>query len=362
MNPTVHKPVFIIAEAGVNHNGSLELALQLGDAATEAGADVVKFQTFKAEALVTPQAAKADYQVTNTKEGGSQLEMLRRLELSPADHEALLAHCARRRIRFMSTGFDAESLAMLAALNMPAIKIPSGDLTCAPLLLQAARLRQPLIVSTGMATLADIEQALGVIAFGLLGGGTPRGRADFEAAYASAEGQAELARFVTLLHCVTEYPAPAASVNLRAMDTMAAAFGLPVGYSDQTLGMEVSIAAVARGACIIEKHFTLDRTLPGPDHAASLEPGELKQMVTSIRNVEQALGSSVKQPRGQEVPNRAIARRSVVAARPIRKGETIGEDMLGAKRPGTGISPLDTWSLVGRTAGRDYLPDELIEP
>ncbi len=346
----------------MNHNGSLELALQLVDVAAQAGADAVKFQTFKAEALVTAQAAKADYQVTNTKEGGSQLEMLRRLELRPEDHEQLLAHCKRRGIRFMSTAFDADSLAMLAPLGMPAIKIPSGDLTCAPMLLQAARLRQPLIVSTGMASLADIEQALGVIAFGLTSMDVPRGRADFEAAYCSEAGRAALGQFVTLLHCVTEYPAPAASVHLRAMDTMAAAFGLPVGYSDHTLGLEVSIAAVARGACVIEKHFTLDRALPGPDHAASLEPAELGQLVASIRNVELALGSSVKQPRGQEVPNRAIARRSIVAARPIAKGEVITEDMLGAKRPGTGMSPLDTWSLVGRVAGRDYAVDELIEP
>jgi N-acetylneuraminate synthase len=357
----VHKPVFIIAEAGVNHNGSLDLALQLVDVAADAGADAVKFQTFKAEALVTAQAAKADYQVNNTKEGGSQLDMLRRLELSPADHEQVLAHCRKRSIRFMSTAFDADSLAMLAPLGMPAVKIPSGDLTCAPMLLAAARLRQPLIVSTGMATLADIEHALGVIAFGLTSSESPHCRADFEAAYCSEAGRMALDEFVALLHCVTEYPAPAASINLRAMDTMAAAFGLPVGYSDHTLGLEVAIAAVARGACIIEKHFTLDRTLPGPDHLASLEPDELRQLVISIRNVELALGSSVKQPRGKEVPNRAIARRSVIAARPIAKGEVIREDMLGAKRPGTGISPLDTWALVGRIANRDYAPDELIQ-
>lgn len=358
----MHKPVLFIAEAGVNHNGSLELAIQLVDVAAEAGADAIKFQTFKAEALVTAEAAKADYQVTNTKEAGSQLEMLRRLELSPRDHEALVAHCKLRGIRFMSTAFDADSLAMLAPLAMPAIKIPSGDLTCGPMLLAAARLRQPLIVSSGMSNLADIEQALGVIAFGLLSDAEPGGRADFDAAYCSAAGRAALLAHVTLLHCVTEYPAPASSVNLRAMDTMAAAFGLPVGYSDHTLGLEVSIAAVARGACVIEKHFTLDRSLPGPDHAASLEPGELSQLITSIRNVELALGSTIKQANGLEVPNRAIARRSIVAARPIRKGEAFTLDMLGAKRPGTGISPMDTWSLLGRAAGRDYQPDELIEP
>ena len=261
----------------------------------------------------------------------------------------------------MSTAFDFDSLAFLATLDMPAIKIPSGDLTCAPLLLQAARLRQPLIVSTGMATLADIEQALGVIAFGLLGGGTPRGRADFEAAYASAEGQAELARFVTLLHCVTEYPAPAASVNLRAMDTMAAAFGLPVGYSDHTLGTTVSIAAAARGATVIEKHFTLDRTRPGPDHAASLEPDELAAMIAAIRDVETALGEARKAPAPEEIANRAIARRSLVAARPIAAGEPFSLDNLAAKRPADGLSPMAVWPLLGHASPRAYAEDEAIE-
>ena len=352
----------IIAEAGVNHNGSLELALRLVDAAADAGADVVKFQTFKADQLATAKAAKAEYQVTNTQEAGSQLAMLRRLELSQADHHTLLARCRERGIRFMSTGFDAQSLSFLAMLDMPAIKIPSGDITCGPLLLQAARLRRPLIVSTGMSTLADIEQALGVIAFGLTNDSEPTGRADFDAAYCSAEGLQALRRHVTLLHCVTQYPAPPEAVNLRAMDTMANAFGLAVGYSDHTAGIEVSIAAVARGATIIEKHFTLDRTLPGPDHAASLEPGELAQLVAAIRNIERALGSPIKAPAPQEAGNRPIARRSVVAARAIRKGEAFSADMLTHKRPGHGISPMEHWSLLGRTAGRDYTADELIEP
>ncbi|MDM4767508.1 N-acetylneuraminate synthase [Pelomonas sp. SE-A7] len=356
------QPVFFIAEAGVNHNGNLDLALQLVDVAAEAGADAVKFQTFKADKLATAQAAKAGYQVANTGEAGSQLEMLRRLELSAADHERLLAHCRQRGIAFMSTAFDEDSLALLAPLGMPAIKIPSGDISCGPLLLQAARLRQKLIVSTGMSTLSDIEQALGVIAFGLTTDAEPRGRADFDAAYCSAAGRQALREHVTLLHCVTQYPAPPAAVNLRAMDTMAAAFDLPVGYSDHTLGIEVSIAAVARGACVIEKHFTLDRQLPGPDHAASLEPAELRQLVQSIRNIEQALGSPLKQPAEQEMANRPIARRSIVATRPIRKGETLSADMLTSKRPGTGISPLEIWSLPGRVANRDYEADEAIEP
>lgn len=352
----------VIAEAGVNHNGSLDMARHLVDIAADSGADVVKFQTFKAELLATAEAAKADYQVANTNESGSQLAMLRRLELAPDDHHALLAHCRERRIRFMSTAFDSASLDFIAALGMPAIKIPSGDITCGPLLLQAARLRQRLIVSTGMSTLADIEQALGVIAFGLTAQREPRGMADFQASYCSDAGRQALAAHVTLLHCVTQYPAPAESVNLRAMDTMASAFGLPVGYSDHTLGIEVSIAAVARGATVIEKHFTLDRSLPGPDHAASLEPCELKQLVASIRNVERALGSPIKAPAEQEMPNRPIARRSIVAARPIARGEVLTADALAFKRPALGVSPMAYWELLGRAADRDYQPDDLVEP
>lgn len=353
---------FLIAEAGVNHNGSLDLALQLVDVAAAAGADAVKFQTFKADQLATAKAAKADYQVANMQEGGSQLAMLRRLELSPADHHVLVRHCQDRGIRFMSTAFDAESLAFLAAQGMPAIKIPSGDITCAPLLLQAARLRQPLIVSSGMSTLADIERALGVIAFGLLSDRDPTDSADFDEAYRSDDGRRLLQRHVTLLHCVTQYPAPPESINLRAMDTMASAFGLPVGYSDHTLGIEVSIAAVARGARVIEKHFTLDRSLPGPDHAASLEPGELAQLVRAVRNVELALGSPIKCPSAAEFGNQAIARRSVVAALEIRRGDILTAAMLTAKRPGHGVSPMNLWSLIGRPAGRDYAVDDLLEP
>lgn len=356
------RSVCIVAEAGVNHNGSLDLARRLVDAAADAGADAVKFQTFKADHLVTAGAAKAQYQVSNTGEAGSQLGMLRALELAPADHEVLVAHCRNRGIRFMSTAFDTESLAYLATLDMPAIKIPSGDITCGPLLLQAARLRRPLLVSTGMSTLADIEQALGVIAFGLTQTRAPTGRADFEDAWCSAAGRAALHEHVTLLHCVTQYPAPAAAVNLRAMDTMAAAFGLPVGYSDHTLGIDVAIAAVARGATVIEKHFTLDRTLPGPDHPASLEPGELKQMVCAIRRVEQALGSPLKSPAPEEIGNRPIVRRSLVTARPVQRGEAFSADALAFKRPGHGVSPMAFWDLLGRPAQRDYGSDELIEP
>ena len=353
---------FVIAEAGVNHNGSLEMALQLVDVAADAKADAVKFQTFKAHKLATAGAAKADYQVANMKEAGNQLDMLQRLELSLEDHNAIVQRCKERGIRFMSTAFDAESLAFLATLDIPAIKMPSGDITCGPLLLQAARLRMPLIVSTGMCTIAEIEDALGVIAFGLTQDREPIGRSDFLAAYCSIEGRRALERHVTLLHCVTQYPAPPEAINLRAMSTMATAFGLPTGYSDHTLGIEISLAAVARGAAIIEKHFTLDRSLPGPDHAASLEPSELALLVRSIRNIELALGSAVKAPAAQEAANRPVARRSLVAARTIRRGEVFGADAMAAKRPGHGVSPMDFWDRIGRTATRDYVADDLLEP
>lgn len=354
--------VFFIAEAGVNHNGSLDMALRLVDVAADAGADAVKFQTFRADKLVTRRAAKAAYQVANTGEAGSQTEMLRALELSEVDHEALLAHCRGRKIGFMSTAFDMESLAFLARMEMPAVKIPSGDITYGPMLLAAARVGRPLIVSTGMATLADIEDALSVIAFALIRDGEPSGRQDLEAARLSPEGRAALERSVTLLHCVTQYPAPPESVNLRAMETMASAFGLPVGYSDHTMGVAVSIAAVARGATVIEKHFTLDRTLPGPDHVASLEPGELALLVQSIRTVEKALGSPRKEPNAGEIENRAIARRSVVARRPIAAGQIIAAADLTAKRPHDGLSPMDGWALLGTAAARAYDIDDPVTP
>lgn len=353
--------VWVIAEAGVNHNGSLDRALELVDVAAAAGADVVKFQTFKADKLATGAAKKAEYQAVNTKDDGSQLEMLRTLELPPAFHGRLIERCRARNIAFMSTAFDAESLSFLATLDMPAIKIPSGDITCGDLLLQAARLRRRMVVSTGMSTLGDIERALGVIAFGMTTDREPSGTADFETAYASKGGREALESRVTLLHCVTEYPAPPDAVNLRAMETMATAFGLPVGYSDHTLGIEISLAAVARGATMIEKHFTLDRNLPGPDHLASLEPAELQQLVKGIRNIERALGSPIKQPAAAELPNQMIARRSLVAARPIKKGEVLTADMLASKRPANGISPLELWSVIGRPARRDYQTDEIIE-
>lgn len=352
---------FIIAEAGVNHNGSLDTARRLVDAAADAGADVVKFQSFKAELLVTRRAEKAAYQVTNTGTGGDQLSMLKGLELSLDDHRALVDHCRDRGVRFMSTAFDMPSLAFLAGLDMPAVKLPSGDLTYGPMLLAAARMGPPLIVSTGMATLAEIDEALSVIAFGLVRAGQPSGRADLEAARISPEGREALVRSVTLLHCTTQYPAPPAAVNLHAMDSMARAFGLRVGYSDHTLGTAVSVAAVARGATVIEKHFTLDRGQDGPDHAASLEPTELADLVRDVRIVEAALGSPLKGPDPVEIPNRWIARRSLVAARPIAAGAVLTAEDLTAKRPADGLSPMRAWDLIGRTADRDYDSDEALE-
>jgi len=354
--------VYIIAEAGVNHNGSSELARQLVDVAVAAGADAVKFQTFRATALVTRTADKAGYQKLSTGASESQFDMLSRLELHESAHRELLGYCHERGIQFLSTPFDPESVDLLAGtLDLPLLKLSSGDLTNAPLLLKAARCSKPIILSTGMATLADIETALGVIAFGYTDNGAFPGEAAFRRAYASPQGQDALCEKLTLLHCTTEYPAPFSEVNLRAMKTLSAAFGLPVGFSDHTEGIAVPVAATALGATVIEKHFTLDRTLPGPDHKASLEPGELKDMVTAIRHVEQALGSFRKHPSPSEVGNAAVARKSIVAAREIKAGERFSEENLCIKRPGSGISPLRFWAMLGRPADRDYAPDEVLE-
>lgn len=354
--------VFVIAEAGVNHDGSLDDALRMIDVAADAGADAVKFQTFHADQLVTRRAAKAAYQARNTGADDGQYAMLKALELDRDAHRVLADHAAARGVRFMSTAFDLDSLAFLATLDMPAIKIPSGDLTWASMLLEVSRRGLPLIVSTGMADLAEIRAALSVIAFGMTREGLPGSEDDLGAAFADPAAQAGLRERVTLLHCTTEYPAPLAAVNLKAMDAMAEAFGLPVGYSDHTLGTAVAIAAVARGATVIEKHFTLDCTRPGPDHAASLEPAELAAMIAAIRDVEVALGRAIKQAAPEEAANRAIARRSLVAARPIAAGEVFSLENLTAKRPADALSPMSIWPLIGQPAGRDYDPDEAIEP
>lgn len=349
---------FIIAEAGVNHNGSIDLALDLVDAAAETGADAVKFQTFKSKNLVTSLAPKAEYQLQSTGSGGNQLEMLRKLELSRKDHERLLARCAEKNIEFISTPFDLESLALLVDLGVGRIKIPSGELTNAPLLHQAALSGLPVILSTGMTTLAEVREAVSVLAHGYAPRDTPPGRTSFEAALAAKPPA--LAANVTLLHCTTEYPSPFSDTNLRAMDTLRDTFGLACGLSDHTQGISVAIAAVARGAKVIEKHMTLDRDLPGPDHKASLEPAEFTRMVTSIREIELALGSPLKQPAPSELRNLPIVRKSLVAAKAIRAGEIFTADNVTAKRPGGGLSPYFFWDLLGKPSLRDYQPDELL--
>lgn len=356
------KSVFIIAEAGVNHNGSLDLAKQLVDAAAGAGADAVKFQTFRASTLVTADAQKAAYQKITSGADESQFEMLKRLELDANAHFQLVDHCKERGIQFLSTPFDLDSIDLLVStLDVPLLKISSGDLTNAPLLHKSARTAKPIILSTGMATLGDVEAALGVLAHGYVCRDLKPGEVAFRAAFASSEGQHALRDNVTLLHCTTEYPAPFDAVNLKAMQTLSTAFGVHVGFSDHTVGITVPIAAVALGATVIEKHFTLDRNLPGPDHKASLEPDQLKAMVTAIRQVELSLGSGRKFPASCELGNLEVARKSLVAAGPIKLGELFTEQNLTIKRPAGGISPIRYWDQLGTAAKRDFAADEVIE-
>ena len=327
--------VFVIAEAGVNHNGSLDLALQLVDAAKASGADAVKFQTFRADQLATRSAHKAPYQERTTGNSESQFEMLQRLQLDAAAHRCLIHHCRNTGIQFLSSPFDTQSADLLATMDVPLYKVPSGEITNLPFLEHLARKNRPLILSTGMSTLGEVEEAVQVLQFA---------------------GAIQL----TLLHCVTEYPAPYAEVNLRAMQTLKSAFGLPVGYSDHTSGIEISIAAVALGAEVIEKHFTLDRSLPGPDHSASLEPVELRQMVTAIRHVEAALGTGIKAPARCELPNISVARKSVVAARTLPTGHQLAAGDLEIKRPGDGLAPKLLPTLIGRTLRASVAKDEII--
>ncbi|UOG29261.1 N-acetylneuraminate synthase [Leptospira noguchii] len=329
----------IIAEAGVNHNGDLELARKLIDVAANAGADIVKFQTFEAERLVTKSAKKADYQnsaTDNTAE--SQYEMLKKLELSKENHEKLIQHCKQTGIEFLSTAFDLQSLAFLEQLNLSRYKIPSGEITNLPYLQKIGSSGKPIILSTGMSTLGEIESALLVL----------------ETTGAKRDQ-------ITVLHCNTEYPTPYSDVNLSAMKSIADAFKIKVGYSDHTSGIEVSVAAVALGASVIEKHFTLNRSLPGPDHKASLEPNELKGMVRSIRNVELSLGDGIKKPSSSEFKNISIARKSIVAASSIKAGEIFTRENLTTKRPGDGISPMRLNEVIGLKAKRDFFEDELID-
>ncbi|OBU09372.1 N-acetylneuraminate synthase [Morganella psychrotolerans] len=352
----------VIAEVGVNHNGNEEIAMELINAAHRAGADIVKFQTFKAKNLVTENAKQADYQIANTQKKESQFAMLSRLELSHESHHRLIKHCETLGIEFLSTAFDSESLDFLVNdLKLKRLKLPSGELTNAPLILQHARSGKDLIVSTGMATLAEIEMALGVIAFGYT---SPQyiqpSLAAFQQAYASEEGRAALSKKVTILHCTTEYPAPMDEINLRAMDTLGAAFNLPVGYSDHSEGITIPIAAVARGAILIEKHFTLDKKMEGPDHKASINPSELISMINAIRQVEIALGSPVKTPTISEIKNKLVARKSLVAATAIKSGDQFTDINIAIKRPGNGISPYRYWDIISRFADRDYLPGDIL--
>ncbi|MDE6445167.1 MAG: N-acetylneuraminate synthase [Muribaculaceae bacterium] len=331
-----NRKTIIIAEAGVNHNGSFELACRLVDAAADAGADYVKFQTFRTENLVTRSVGAADYQKRNCN-AESQFQMLKNLELTFGEFRHLADYCRTRGIGFLSTPFDRESTDFLASLGMDYMKIPSGELTNLPYLRHAAATRIPPIISTGMSTLSDVEGALSVF---------------LDAGFSRSE--------IILLHCTTQYPTPFGDVNLRAMETLRNAFGVQTGYSDHTEGIEVPVAAVALGAAVIEKHFTLDRNMEGPDHKASLEPSQLSAMVTSIRNIEAALGSGIKHVADSERENIRAARKSIVAAEPIKKGEAFSENNLTVKRPGTGISPMMWDDVLGRTAAYDFDPDDLI--
>ena len=327
----------IIAEAGVNHNGSMTLAKQLIDVAADAGVDYVKFQTFRTENLVVRTAEKAAYQQRNMNDNGSQYDMLKKLELSPEQHLELIAYCQYRGVKFLSTAFDFDSISFLSSLHLGLWKIPSGEITNYPYIRDIAKFGEPVILSTGMSTLDEIANAVKL----LMKYGVPK-------------------ELITILHCNTEYPTPMKDVHLRAMQAIRNEFGVNVGYSDHTLGIEVPIAAVALGATVIEKHFTLDRTMQGPDHRASLEPDELKLMVTAIRNVEIALEGSEKTVSSSEIKNRDVARKSIVASKTIHQGELLTEENLTVKRPGTGVSPMKWEEVIGTRAIRAFQPDEQI--
>lgn len=331
--------VLIIAEAGVNHNGSIEIAKELVDKAVEAGVDLIKFQTFKSEKLVTRTAKQAEYQQKNIgKKGDSQFAMLKKLELSPENHQELIRYCNTKGIHFFSTAFDMDSIDYLHSLNLGLWKIPSGEVTDYPYLKKIASYKEPIILSTGMCELTDIGNAINILV---------------------ANGVSK--DIITVLHCNTEYPTPMKDVNLKAMLEIKEKFGVKVGYSDHTEGIEVPIAAVALGAIVIEKHFTLDKNMEGPDHKASLEPSELKVMVKSIRNIEQALGTGHKTISESERKNIEIARKSIIAAKDIKKGEIFTEENITVKRPGNGISPMEWENVIGKVAKRNFQEEELIE-
>lgn len=353
---------FVIAEAGVNHNGSLEMAKELVKVAKDAGADAVKFQTFKAENLVTKQAKQADYQIENLGEDSSQFAMLKKLELTYEEFVELQSFCELQKIEFLSTPFDFESVDfLLDELTMSTVKIPSGELTNAPFIHYIATKRKPIILSTGMATLEEIHEALAFISYGLA---KPEESVKLEQVYAfysTEEAKDVLKEYVTLLNCTTQYPAPTHSINLNAINEMKKVFGLPTGLSDHSEGIYIPVAAVGMGATVIEKHFTLDKTLEGPDHIASLNPYELKSMIKGIREVEQALGDGIKVPTPLEIQNRIPVRKSLVAKKSIQPGEVFSSSNLTVKRPGGGIEPSKYWSYIGQVALNSYDEDELID-
>lgn len=354
--------VYLIAEAGINHNGSMELAIQLIDAASQAGADAIKFQTFKARELVTANTPMTEYQTVNTGSRQSQMEMLKKYELRESQYLELMTYCQKCNIDFLSSPFDLESVEILATkLKLPRLKIPSGEINNAPLLLKAARMGKDIILSSGMSNLGEIEMALAILAFGYITEFEKPSKNSFYEAYSSKEGQKVLKEKLVLLHCTSEYPAPFEEVNLKAMDSLKQTFGLRVGYSDHTQGIAVPVAAAARGAVVVEKHFTLDCNLQGPDHKASLDVEDLKQMVKAIRQVEQALGNGIKIPVSSELRNLPLIRKSLITRKTVRRGERFTAENLGVKRPGTGISPLYYWEWLGRIADRDYEADELVE-
>jgi N,N'-diacetyllegionaminate synthase len=332
------KSTLIIAEAGVNHNGDINLAKQLIDAAAAAKVDYVKFQTFIPEKVISKFAVKADYQKQTTEAEESQLDMVRKLQLNKDQHLELISYCKEKNIAFLSTPFDLDSIDLLKELGIKIGKLPSGEITNLPYLIKMARNFDELILSTGMSTLSEIEEAVNVL--------VRNGKQKSD---------------ITVLHCNTEYPTPMKDVNLLALHTIKNKLGVNVGYSDHTLGIEIPIAAVALGATIIEKHFTLDKTLPGPDHKASLEPDELIGMVKAIRNIERSLGSGIKEPSESEIKNMTIARKSIVASRAIKQGDVFSEDNITVKRPGNGISPMKWFEIIGQVAPRDFSEDELIE-
>lgn len=332
------KKVFIIAEAGVNHNGSIEIAKKMIDEAKRAGADAIKFQSFKAELLVSKKAEKAEYQKKLTDRNESQFEMIKKLELDEESQKQLFSYCKKKKINFLLSPFDLDSIDLLNKLGLGTFKIPSGEITNLPYLRKLGKLDKKIILSTGMADLGEIEDALDI----LIVSGTKKEN-------------------ITVLHCNTEYPTPFGDVNLKAMITIKNAFNIEVGYSDHTPGIEIPIAAVALGAVVIEKHFTLDKNMEGPDHKASLEPSELKAMVEAIRNIEKALGDGIKKPSKSEINNKPIARKSLVAIKEIKKAEIFTEENIGIKRPGNGISPMRWDEVIGKTAGKDFKIDDLIE-